>query len=500
MGYRWIFLVFIIVCAISQSVLADFEFNLNKGLAAYLKKDYQSAVKFLELAVAEKPDSATANHILGVSLLKLKKYTESISYLEKARSLDPRIKRIYLDLGTAYLRIEDYNKAQIELMEAIRQEPDSGVAYYYLGYAQYKLGNHKDAAASFDKAYKLDPDLTLQSRFFAGLSHYKMGNYEKAKEEFRFVGEFGAGTDTAVAALQYLDIVAGLTKRYYGGVSAGFQYDTNVAVEADDIDIVSDKSAPRAVFFFNIGYNPYLKPDAVLGGNFSFYMNFNKDLEDFNVQDYRINLYGEKRTTLRGTPVSFFVDYFYDIVLIDGTPASHLFSQSHSVSPQAAFQWTPYTSTVISYEFVYNNFNDFPERDAVNNNFTVAEVFSIYDGRLLLKPGFNFEVNSAKQEPTTFDFDYVSPEGFLEAVAFLPFEITAFFEFNYYRQDYYHDDFNRVDNQFSVEVAVSKRLYKILYLDLGYVHISNPSDTDFPGPNPFEYDRDIFSVTLTARY
>ncbi|KRT65348.1 MAG: hypothetical protein XU11_C0028G0001, partial [Candidatus Dadabacteria bacterium CSP1-2] len=43
MGYRWIFLVFIIICAISQPVLADFELNLNKGVAAYLKKDYQGA-------------------------------------------------------------------------------------------------------------------------------------------------------------------------------------------------------------------------------------------------------------------------------------------------------------------------------------------------------------------------------------------------------------------------------------------------------------------------
>ncbi len=501
MRFRLGLVVFLIACAISQPALADFELNLNKGLAAYLKKDYQSAVKFLEQAIAENPNSATANHMLGLSLLRLDKYEESITYLEKAKSLDPNIKGIYLDLGIAYLKVEDYNKALVEFTEATKQQPERGLAYFYLGYTQYKLGNYKDATALFDKAYKLNPDLTTRSRFYAGLSHYKMGNYEDAKKEFQFVGEFAAGTDTAVAALQYLDIMAGLTKRYYGGVSAGFQYDTNVAVEADDIDIVSDKKAPRAVFFFNIGFNPYLKPDAVLGGNFSFYMNFNKDLEGFNIQDYRINLYGQKRTTLRGIPVGFFLDYFYDIVLIDGSPASNLFSQSHSVSPQVSFQWTPYTSTIFSYEFRYDNFEDFQERDAANNNFTIAEIFSIYNGKVLLKPGFNFSVNSAKNVTgSTFNFDYVSPEGFLEALAYLPFGITTFLEFHYYRQDYYNQDFNRVDNQIGVEVVVSKRLYKLLYLDLGYAHISNPSDTDFPGPNPFEYDRDIFSVTLTARF
>ncbi len=500
MRYRWSFAVLFFVLAIVSPVIADFELNLNKGLAAYLRKDYQGAVKFLEQAVAENPNSATANHILGLSLYRLDKYQESITYLEKTKSLDPNIKGIYLDLGIAYNKIKDYDKALVELTEATKQQPDRGLAYFNLGYAQYKLGNYEDATTSFDKAYKLDPDLTTQSRFYLGLSHYKMANYEKARVEFEFVGEFAAGTDTAVAALQYLDVITSLTKRYYGGVSAGFQYDTNVAVEADDVDIVSDRSAPRAVFFFNVGYNPYLKPDAVLGGNFSYYINFNKDVEDFNIQDFRINLYGLKKTTLGGIPVSFFLNYFYDIVLIDGSPASHLFSQSNSVSPQVSFQWTPYTSTVLSYEFRYDDFKDFNERDAINNDFTIAEVFSLYNGKLLLKPGFNFEINSARDVPDTFSYDYVSPEGFLEVFAFLPFGITTYFEFNYYRQDYYNQEFGRVDNQFGVEVVVSKRLYKILYLDLGYVHISNPSETDFPGPNPFEYDRDIFSVTLSARF
>ena len=98
MRYRLRFLVFLMIWAISQPVLADFELNLNKGLALYLKKDYQGAVKFLEQALVENPNSAVANQILGLSLLKLKKYPESITYLEKARSLDPKIKRIYLDL------------------------------------------------------------------------------------------------------------------------------------------------------------------------------------------------------------------------------------------------------------------------------------------------------------------------------------------------------------------------------------------------------------------
>ncbi len=500
MSYRWFLLVFLLICAASSPVLAQFDLKLNKGLAAYLRKDYQGAIKHLEEALVENPQSAVANHIIGLSLLRLTKYKESITYLEKAKSLDPTIKGINLDLGTAYLRIGNFKRALGEFEEAVRRDPQSGLAYYNMGYTQFRLGNYKKAIAALDKASELDPDLALQSHFYAGLSRYRLANYQEAKVDFESVQELGPATYIAAIAKEYLDTIARLTKRYYGTVSTGMQYDSNVVLEPDEVEI-TDEDDVRAVFFLNLGYKPYLTPDIVIGGDYTGYFSFNKDIEEFNIQNHLINLYGEREVFFRGTPLTFSLDYFYDIVLIDGSPADDLFSQSHSVIPKVSVQVASYTSTEFSYEFRYDNFKDFPERDAVNNNWTIAQVFSLYDGRLGLKPGFNITINSANDVEDRRNFDYVAPAVFLEVIAFLPFELTTFIDTLYIiREDYYNDPFDRVDNQIGVRVVVSKKLYEVLSLDVGYQYISNPSDSDFPGPEPFEYSRDIFSVTLNARF
>ncbi len=114
MSYKGFLLVLFLIFAASGHAFAQFELKLNKGLAAYLNKDYQGAVKFLEGALVENPQSPTANHILGLSLLRLNRYNESVTYLEKAKKLDPNIKGIDLDLGTAYLRVGNLKGALVE--------------------------------------------------------------------------------------------------------------------------------------------------------------------------------------------------------------------------------------------------------------------------------------------------------------------------------------------------------------------------------------------------
>ena len=52
----------------------------------------------------------------------------------------------------------------------------------------------------------------------------------------------------------------------------------------------------------------------------------------------------------------------------------------------------------------------------------------------------------------------------------------------------------------SDRLLIDKKLYRHLYLDLAYDFIYNGSSSDFPGPEPFEYDRNVFTVGLTVKY
>ena len=70
------------------SASANYELNINKGIALYLEEDYLEAINSLKLAVEENPESPVANQLLGLSYFQLGNYSESITYLEKAKNLD----------------------------------------------------------------------------------------------------------------------------------------------------------------------------------------------------------------------------------------------------------------------------------------------------------------------------------------------------------------------------------------------------------------------------
>ncbi|MGQ0794174.1 MAG: tetratricopeptide repeat protein [Deltaproteobacteria bacterium] len=473
--------------------------NLNKGIAGYLDKNYPEAVSSLERAIAENPQSAVAHHALGLSLYKMERDLESIKYLERAKSLDPNIMDINLDLGAVYLKTGDLAMAEAEFTEAVTRNPKSGLAQYNLGYTQYQLGKYQASAASLDKAAGLDSEVLLPSKFYKGASHYQIAEYQTAKTDFETVRTLQPETSFAKASIDYLAAIERLTKKYYGLVSVGAQFDDNVSLEPNDVEI-TDQSDVRGVFIANLGFKPYLKPDAVIGLDYKTYFSFHNDLDEFNIQDHRFGVYGEKRVTLAEKLVSFRLDYAYDVVLIDGSPASDLFSQYHLVSPKITVKWSNITSTDLSYQLRFDDFEDFPERDAVNNAVVLAQTFLLRDGKLLIRPGVKFEINSADDIAGRRNFDYYAPGVFVEGFLLLPYDLVVFSDASYSREDYHNDPFERVDNELRFRVVVSKKVYKNLSVDFGYQHISNLSDSDVPAGEPFDYSRNVVSATLSVRF
>ncbi|NIP29080.1 MAG: hypothetical protein GTO02_00760, partial [Candidatus Dadabacteria bacterium] len=121
-------------------------------------------------------------------------------------------------------------------------------------------------------------------------------------------------------------------------------------------------------------------------------------------------------------------------------------------------------------------------------------------GNFLVIPGLSFIVNAADDISNTRNFDYYAPQFQLVMLALLDNGFTIYGKARYAREDYYNDDFDRVDNHISFRVVLSKKLYRRLTLDLGYQLEYNNSDSDFPDFEPFDYDRNIFTTSITYRY
>ena len=497
---EFIYIVLLLVLLVVPiDVYANFELNLNNGIASYHDKNYEEAIDFFNKALSENENNPTANHFIGLSYFQLQDFDNASKYFIKAKDIDPNIKNIDLDLGSTYIKLGKYDDAVNELNTHLEKNPDSGLGYYYLGYSQFALGDYKQAIDSFERSKELDKSFAVQSNYYQGVSFYLDNSFEEAKRSFSSVIELAPEHKLTKSSAEYIDIINRFLKNYYANFTFGYQYDTNVALEPDDIKIVSDESDSSLFLYLNLGYKPYFTKDSVIGLDYKTFFNFHNDLDNFNVQNHKFSIYGEKDVNNFSKPLRAFLNYSYELVFIDGSPADELFSQSHSITPGFTIRWSDKTSSRIYYSLQYDDFEDFSERDAFNNSLTWAQYYKYMDGKLIISPGLKFELNSADDISGKRNYSFWSPEISLEALASLPHRTNFYSRLYYSYEDYYDDEFDRKDNQIGFKALISKHVYKFLYVDLAYELLYNNSSSDFPGGEPFDYNRNVFTIGLSFK-
>jgi len=263
----FIFLLFIVN---SSSTHAVFEVQLNKGIALYHEQNYVEAINILTTLVNQHPNNPLVNHILGLAYFEIQDFNSAINYLENAKKLDPNLENINLDLGVAYFKADKLHNALKEFKQEASKSPDtSSLVYYYLGYTNFLLGQHKEAIINFENVSKADDEIALPSYYYSALSKYRQSDFNKAKADFESVIKLNESDKLASSSREYIDLINSFSNKYYGTLSVGYQYDTNVGLEPEDIDFVSGKSDSSLIYFLNLGYKPYQTSDSVIGIDYS---------------------------------------------------------------------------------------------------------------------------------------------------------------------------------------------------------------------------------------
>jgi tetratricopeptide (TPR) repeat protein len=83
-------------------------------------QNWAEAVEMLKLVVAQNPDNADANNLLGYSLRKLGDYKNAQGFYLKALKLDPRHKGAHEYLGELYVEIGQMQKAK-QMLDQLEQ-------------------------------------------------------------------------------------------------------------------------------------------------------------------------------------------------------------------------------------------------------------------------------------------------------------------------------------------------------------------------------------------
>jgi tetratricopeptide (TPR) repeat protein len=159
---------------------------LQRGIDAYTKKDYATAVKEFKRSVGIGRGSsfaADAAQYLAMSYLSLGDTENAIKAYKSAFTIDPYRDDIRIKLGNLYFSQERFEEARAEYAEAVRLNP-STVNRYALGQAYIELGRFSEAETQYSEIQRLTPG-EAGGYLGMGQAYSRQGNHEEAIAQFK---------------------------------------------------------------------------------------------------------------------------------------------------------------------------------------------------------------------------------------------------------------------------------------------------------------------------
>ena len=177
---------------------------LQRGIDAYTKQDYTTAVKEFKRSVGIGRSSsfaADAAQYLAMSYLQLGDTENAIKAYKSAFQIDPYRDDIHLKLGNLYFSQGKYEDARGEYAEAVRLNP-STVNRYSLGQAYIELERFSDAETQYSEIQRLAPQ---QAGGYLGMGqiYSRQGNHEEAIRQFKEAVSRDADLYDAYAQMGY---------------------------------------------------------------------------------------------------------------------------------------------------------------------------------------------------------------------------------------------------------------------------------------------------------
>jgi Flp pilus assembly protein TadD len=124
------------------------------------KKNYDSAVEELKLAVRLNPTSSTEHRVLGQALLLANQPEEALRELRLAVSLNPDSDIAHHLLGTLLFEKQQLHAAEKEFREALRVNA-SADNHYSLAACLMSLDRYQEALTELETAARLDPERAI---------------------------------------------------------------------------------------------------------------------------------------------------------------------------------------------------------------------------------------------------------------------------------------------------------------------------------------------------
>jgi tetratricopeptide (TPR) repeat protein len=142
------------------------------GIDALKAKNYDEAIKQLQLASEKDATQPSVFGNLGVAYFGAKKYDDAIVALRKSIALNPSDAGVHSMLASSFTMTGKIDEAQQEAQEIAKLDPTlAGQTYYNLGAMLGNSGKTKESVAFFKKVIEIDPK-NADAYYQLGLSYF----------------------------------------------------------------------------------------------------------------------------------------------------------------------------------------------------------------------------------------------------------------------------------------------------------------------------------------
>jgi len=262
---------------------------------------------------------------------------------------------IALTKGIYAIETGDFGSAVTELERALSIKPDDRDAQLALGVAHARSGDNVKAKEILAVAAEKHPE-DARIKYELGVVLYRLGESEKAGEYFIEIGkeESGAGEEMKEASQSYVEILASRQepeeKTYALHLLGGFQYDSNVVLEATNPVRPADRKADwRTILSLDARWN-FLNTRAFSGkAQYSLYQSIHNKLNDFNIHQHTVMLSGTWN-------ISEMTHLLMRYKLAYSLAGGDEYSASNAITAAFRIVFTPKVITELEYSHQFNNY------------------------------------------------------------------------------------------------------------------------------------------------
>ncbi len=136
-----------------------------QGKASEAHKQFQTALELNPRPM----DMASVHTHIGVCLKDMKDYQSAIKALELAREFDPNLKEVYNLLGFCYFKLKEHERSIEQFEKALEIDPGSAIDYANIGSNLREMGHKKEAIRLYRIALEMDPTIDFARESLARL-------------------------------------------------------------------------------------------------------------------------------------------------------------------------------------------------------------------------------------------------------------------------------------------------------------------------------------------